>query len=255
MKLRSAFTILSFLAIPLLAFSWGKTGHRIVNEIAWQHMTKKARKNVQAVLGDEQLPLVGNWMDFIRSERSYDSLKYWHYCTVPDGKTYTEAGTPEKGDAVYGINKLTEELRTKQFSVDEVFALKCLTHLVGDIHQPLHVGNGTDKGGNDAKVEFFWSKTNLHRVWDSGMIDHQQLSYTEYAMWINVAKKDQIDQWQSTTVLDWVNEAIAVRSQVYNYPENGKLSYRYVYDNVALMNNQLLKAGIRLAGILNVIYG
>ena len=54
-------------------------------------------------------------------------------------------------------------------------------HIVGDLHQPLHVGNGKDRGGNDVKLDFFWESSNLHRIWDSGIIDQQKLSYTEYS--------------------------------------------------------------------------
>jgi hypothetical protein len=128
-------------------------------------------------------------------------------------------------------------------------------HLVGDIHQPLHVGNSTDRGGNDVKVEFMWQKTNLHRVWDSDLIDHQQLSYTEYADWINVATKDQIAAWQSAPILEWANESMGLRPLVYNFPENGKLSYEYNAACITTLNDRLTQAGIRLAHILNQIYG
>ena len=247
-------TVLVFL-FQTHAFGWGKTGHRVVGEIAWNHLSKKAQKNVQKALGDESLAIVGNWMDFIRSDRSYDSLKYWHYCTVPDSTTYTEVGAPEQGDVVMAINKFQQELSSKNYSVDETFALKCLVHLVADIHQPLHVGNGKDKGGNNVKVEFFGRNSNLHRVWDSDIIDSEQLSYTEYVAWIDVATKDQIDLWQKSTVLDWVAEAQSFRDQVYDYPENGKLGYLYIFENIKLVNQRLLQAGIRLAGILEDIYG
>lgn len=246
----------SFLIISSqAAFGWGQTGHRIVGEIAWQNLTKKAQKNIQKVLGNEQLGMIGNWMDFIKSEPSYDSLKPWHYCTIPEGKTYEEVRTPEKGDVVMAINKFIKELETKRYSVDEIFAIKCLVHLIGDIHQPLHCGNGTDRGGNSIKVEYMWQKTNLHRVWDTDIINGQQLSYSEYVNWINVATSDQISKWQSSTVLDWVKESQDLHTQVYDIPESGKLSYRYTYNNINSLNERLLQAGIRLAGILNNIYG
>ena len=233
-------------------YAWGQTGHRIVGEIAWQHLSKKAKKNVQRVLGTESLAMCGNYMDFIKSESSYDSLSPWHYCTIPDAESYHQH--PQEGDVIMAINKFIKELETQNYSVDEAFALKCLAHLVGDIHQPLHVGNGTDRGGNDKKVEFFYEKSNLHRVWDSGMIDHQQLSYSEYVTWINVATQDQIALWQKSALLDWANESKDCRDQVYNYPENGKLSYRYIYDNIALLNQRLLQAGVRLAAVINKVY-
>ncbi len=249
-------SILLLFICSSVAFSWGKTGHRVVGQIAYNHLTNKAKKNIQKVLGDEQLGMVGNYMDFIRSRSDTKYMTPWHYCTVPDGKTYDEVGAPEQGDAVVAIERLIEELKTKNFTYEsEIENLKYLVHIVADIHQPLHVGNGEDKGGNDIKVEFYWEDSNLHRVWDSGIIDKQQLSYMEYVRWIDIAKEDQITQWQTDGVRVWVKESYDYREQVYDFPESKKLNYRYVYDNIAAVNERLLQAGIRLAGILNEIYG
>lgn len=239
-----------------LSYGWGKTGHRVVGQIAANHLNKKAAKKVKAILGNESLAIVGNYMDFIRADKQYNYMTPWHYCTIPDGQTYDQAGTPEEGDVIATIQRLVRELKSKKFTdFDEAFALKCLVHLVGDIHQPLHVGNGTDRGGNDVKLTYMWEDSNLHRVWDSGMINFEQLSYTEYTQSIDFATESQITEWQAATVVDWAYESVALRSQVYDIPENKKLSYRYSFDNIATVNQRLLQAGVRLAGILNDIYG
>lgn len=250
-----------FLAILVLsncsgAFSWGKTGHRVVGLIAEKHISKKARKQIERILKGETIAEVGNYMDFIRSDDRYDYLAPWHYATIPDNMTYEEAGTPEAGDAITAINRLIAELRSGNLSKEEeAFSLKCLIHLIGDLHQPLHVGNGEDKGGNDLKVEYFWEDSNLHRVWDSGIIDSQELSYTEYADWIDNVTATQIEDWQNDSVLDWAYESMAYRDQVYDLPDSRKINYRYDYNNLELVNQRLLQAGIRLAGILNTLYG
>ncbi|HBH06092.1 MAG TPA: S1/P1 Nuclease [Flavobacteriales bacterium] len=238
-----------------MGYSWGKTGHRVSGEIAMRYLKPKVRKQVEKILHGESIAMVGNYMDFIKSEPKYDYMKPWHYVTVPDSVTYAEAGTPEQGDAYMAINKFKNELINGNYTVDEAFALKCLIHLVEDIHQPLHVGNGTDRGGNDIKVEFFWKPSNLHRVWDSGIIDGEQLSYTEYANWIDVTTRELVESWQSDALEVWIAESKSYRSQVYDFPEDKKLSYRYVYDNIEVVNLRLLQSGIRLAGLLNEIYG
>ncbi len=247
---------LLFTLLSTYAMSWGKTGHRIVGLVAEQHLSKKAKKNIYSVLRNETLAEVSNHMDFIKSDDNYRHMSPWHYTTIPDGKTYEEAGTSEQGDIMVTIDRLVKELKSKTFTdKDEAFALKCLVHLIGDIHQPLHVGNGEDKGGNDIKLDYFWKSSNLHRVWDSGMIDGNDFSYSEYVDWINHPTKIQVDTWQSASVLDWAYESQSVREQVYKFPEDKKLSYRYDYDNRKLLNERLLQAGVRLAGILNEIYG
>ena len=251
--------LIPFLAMLLAfqSFGWGATGHRVVGLIAERHLTKKARKNIQAVLGNETLAEVSNYMDFIKSDTTFRYMSPWHYATIPDDQTYEEAGTPEEGDVIVAIQLMIDLLRTRNFAeYEEAFALKCLVHLIGDIHQPLHVGNGTDRGGNDIKIEYFWQSSNLHRAWDSGIIDGQQYSYTEYTEWIDHATEEQLEAWSSLNVLDWANESKMHRAQCYEtVPENKRLTYRYNYDNIDLVNQRLLQAGIRLANVLNEIYG
>jgi hypothetical protein len=250
-----AFSILAFgLILSLNAFGWGQTGHRVIGQIAENHLSKKARKQIEKILRGQSIAMVGNFMDEIKSEPKYDSLKPWHYCTVPDGEAYT--GAPSEGDVIEAIEKYSNLLQSGSLSADEeAFALKCLIHLVGDIHQPLHVGNGTDRGGNDVEVTYFWRSSNLHRVWDTGIIDGQKLSYSEYADWIDHASKEQVSQWKDDDVMVWVSEAVSLRPQVYKLPESKKINYRYDYDNISTVNQCLLKAGIRLAAVLDQIYG
>jgi len=253
--MRTYILLFSFL-LSAQAVAWGPIGHRVIGRIAEKHLSQKARKNIERLLKHETIAEVSNHMDFIRSDNTNKHMDPWHYMTIPDGKTYAEAGTPEEGDVFVTIIRLMEELKSKQFTdKDEVFALKCLIHLVGDIHQPLHVGKEGDRGGNSVEVEFYWEKYNLHRVWDSGIIDEQKYSYTEYVEWIHHPTDEQIAEWQAATIMQWVEESMACREQVYNLPENMKINYRYVYDNIELVNKRLLQAGIRLAGVLNQIYG
>ncbi|MEN8250279.1 MAG: S1/P1 nuclease, partial [Bacteroidota bacterium] len=216
--------IILFLFPVIQATSWGLTGHRVIGQIAEEYLNKKARKEVKRILGTETLADVANWMDFIRSEPAYDHMKPWHYCTIPDGKTYQEAGTPEEGDVVVAINKFVGQLKSDTLTLEEEqFALKVLVHLIGDIHQPMHVGNGTDRGGNDVKVKYFWKDNNLHRVWDTGIIDGQNLSYTEWVMRINHTTKEDVAKWQAATIDDWTKEAMALRPSVYGIGEKGNI--------------------------------
>jgi len=253
MKYKVIFILLMFLAVQ--ASSWGLTGHRVVGQIAEIYLTKKAKKGVQKILGNETLADVGNWMDFIKSEPSYDFMKPWHYVTIPEGETYESSDKEPKGDVIWALNKFIGELKSDTLTMEEQqHALKSLVHLVGDIHQPLHVGDGTDKGGNDVKLKYFWKSSNLHRVWDSGMIDGQNLSYTEWVTWINHTDKAQVAKWQGATINEWAMESMAMRSSVYAIGEEKSINYRYNYDHIAEVDQRLLQAGIRLAGVLNDIF-
>ena len=239
----------------LNAISWGLTGHRVIAEIAQKHINSKTQKELKRVFEHESLAFNANWMDFVKSDTSYDYMKPWHYATIPDNKTYEQAGTPPEKDILWAINNFTGQLKSDTLTLDqERFALRCLIHLVGDIHQPLHVGNGEDKGGNEVKIKFFWKNSNLHQVWDSGMIDGEQLSFTEWAMFLDHSEKGEIERLQNSKPLDWVNESKALRASVYDTKGEDNLTYQYVYSHQAIVHRRLKEAGIRLAGLLNEIY-
>lgn len=247
--------LLSVFLIPN-AFSWGQLGHRVVGEVAEIYLSKKAKKRIAEVLDRESLAVSSTWMDEIKSDDAYDHTHDWHWVTIPDGKTYAETEKNPNGDVIATIERIIKELKVGGLSHEkEAEHVKMLVHLIGDIHQPLHVGTGEDKGGNDVRLKWFWSNSNLHRVWDSEMINDKQYSYTELTEAVNITTKEQVEKWQNDSVMDWAKESVSLRSQVYDLPEDKELSYEYAYKNWDTVQIQLLKAGIRLAGVLNDIYG
>ncbi len=255
--MKKYFFFVVFACVSSSVSAWGQMGHRVVGLIAEKHLSKKALKNIGLVLGDETLAEASTFMDDIKTDIAYRHMSPWHYATIPDGVSYAEVGTPEEGDVIQTIERLISELKSKQFTdEDEVFALKCLVHLIGDIHQPLHVGNGLDRGANDFKLRYFRRTSNLHRVWDSQIIEWQNYSYTEYVDWINHPTKQELEAWSSLEAVDWANESKLYRKQCYSsISEGGNLDYRYNYENLKLINLRLLQGGIRLSNVLNDIYG
>ncbi|HCY96879.1 MAG TPA: S1/P1 Nuclease, partial [Polaribacter sp.] len=138
---------------------------------------------------------------------------------------------------------------------DKAFHLKMLVHFVGDLHQPMHIGQKEDKGGNTIQLEWFGSRTNLHAVWDSKMIEGFNMSYIELADSANNLSKGQIAAIEAGTVVDWVNEIHEITKKVYASVEPGEnLRYRYSYDHFGTVRTQLQRGGIRLAKILNAIF-
>jgi len=244
------------LFISVNSFGWGSTGHRAVGLVAEKHLSAKAKKNIQKILGQNSLSEVSNWMDEIRSDSTYDRIATdWHWVTIETGKTYQESPKNSKGDVIATIDRIISELKkhTLDKKTEEEY-LKMLVHLVGDIHQPLHVGCCDDQGGNKVKVKWFGRETNLHTVWDSYMIDDTKLSYTELTNYLDEPDAATLAQWQKAPVLTWADEDKAVRKQVYAIGD-GSLSYKYSYVNLPLVKQRLLQAGIRLAAVLNEIYG
>jgi hypothetical protein len=246
--------ILLFCVIGNNSFGWGPTGHRATGWIAERYLSSKAKKKIRSLLGQETLAMASTWMDEIRSDSTYNHTADWHWVTIEDGKTYDQSPKNPKGDVIMTLERIISELKSHKLDrKKEIEAIKMLVHLVGDIHQPLHVGCCDDQGGNKVKVKWFRNDSNLHSVWDSGMIDDTKLSYTELAQALGLADKATTALWQKATVRDWANESMTYRKEVYDI-KDGNLSYRYSYLHLQSAKNRMLQAGVRLAGILNQIY-
>lgn len=244
---------------PAPALAWGKTGHRVVGAIAVKYLTPQAAAGVKRVLGVETLAEASTWPDFMRSDPS-DFWQYkaspWHYVTVPQGKAYAQVGAPPEGDAVTALAQFSTTLRDPKASLaDKQLALRFIAHIVGDLQQPLHAGNGTDKGGNEVQVTFAGKPTNLHAVWDSGLVDDEQLSYSELAEWLG-ARITSADakSWGSADPAVWIAESAALRDTIYPAKGETNLSYRYVFDHTAQMELRLEQGGVRLAAYLNQVF-
>jgi S1/P1 Nuclease len=249
--------ILSILLVGFIAnisFGWGVTGHRAIGLIAEKHLSTKAKKKLGKLLRQESLAIASTWMDEIRSDSTYNYTHDWHWVTIETGKTYEESPKNPNGDVIVTLERLIAELKTHKLDKKkEIEYIKMIVHLIGDIHQPLHVGCCNDKGGNDVKIKWFRSETNLHSVWDSNMIDDTKLSYTEAAQALGEPTKGELAKWQKATVREWAKESMTYRTQVYAVGE-GNLNYKYSYKNLDTVKHRLLQAGIRLAGVLNEIY-
>lgn len=257
----SLFLLLSY--FPLKAMCWGQLGHRIIAEIADSYLTAKTRAEIKKILGNESIAMASNWADFIKSDTSFKYLETWHYINFEKNLTYTELkdvlkkDTGRVNDAYTAIVFLTKELRKKSLPLyKKQMYLRLLIHIVGDVHQPLHVSPVGSTGGNDIKVQWFGQSSNLHRVWDAELIEEQQLSYTEYAKYLNHTTLAQRKKMQAEPISKWLYDSYTIAQNLHNeIPESSpKLGYRYNYDHIALLNQQLLKGGIHLAGLLNDIF-
>ena len=248
--------LIPFSSIEATNPDWGATGHRTVGEVAENYLKGKTKRKIKELLNGQSLALVATFGDDIKSDRRYNEFYSWHYVNMPFGVKYEDAVKNPKGDLVTGIEKckavILDEKASKE---DKVFYIKMLVHLIGDLHQPMHVGRKEDKGGNTIQVQWFSNGTNLHRVWDSNMINHFNMTYTELAENVAEISKEQVKFLQQGTIEDWANETQTFAVKVYASAGIGdKLGYKYMYDNFGLVRSQLQKGGIRLAKVLNDLF-
>lgn len=235
---------------------WGPTGHRATGKIAEKHLTKKAKRAIDELLEGESLAFVSTYADEIKSDKNYRKFYPWHYVNMPLDGNYETAAKNPKGDLVTGIQHCIKVLKDKNASVDDKrFYLKMLVHLIGDLHQPMHIGQKEDKGGNTIQVQWHGRGSNLHRVWDENLIKKWDMSYVELADNAKHLSKHQIKALQAGSVLDWVKDTHNLTKKVYKSAKVGeKLGYRYSYVYFPIVRQQLQKGGLRLAKLLNDIF-
>jgi hypothetical protein len=252
-------TIFFFLlaTINCQAFDWGKTGHRTTGAIAQQYLTKKTKKAIASLLDGQSLAFASTYADEIKSDDRYRSYGPWHYVNVPFDKTYQTHPKNESGDIIQGIDKCVEVLKSNTASrADKAFHLKLLIHFIGDLHQPMHVGLSSDKGGNDFQVQWYRDGTNLHSVWDTKMIESYGMSYTELAHNMPQINKKERKSIAAGDHRDWMRDSRKVIKEIYARTDKGdQLGYRYMYEHFNTVRNQLQKGGIRLAALLNELFG
>lgn len=242
------------------AYGWGRDGHRMTGDIASRYLTPAAAYAVQDLLGEQTLADVSTWADEIKSDRSYDWARPWHYVNVNPGmeRFVLERDCPEHGCVVSAIIKYAEVLRSETADrAEKKEALKFLVHFVGDLHQPLHVGYARDRGGNDVAVDFFGSRTNLHFVWDVSLIARRKIHWKRYADELYRAiEREQRRAWsKSLDPSDWATESFHLAERyAYAIPDDARLEQAY-YDRVMpVVDERLAQAGVRLAAMLNDIF-
>jgi hypothetical protein len=236
------------------AGAWGPQGHRVAALLTEPLLDEETRLEVRALLGDQSLADASTWADRMRDNPS----PYWqrqagpyHYVTVPPGKTYAEVGAPAKGDSVTALREFRGLLEDESAPrVRRQLALRFSIHIIQDLHQPLHVGNGSDRGGNDIKVTVRGEGSNLHRVWDSTLIsaagrsDRNWVSRLDLDGMLREELADCSDDPES-----WIAESARLRDRI--YPTGRGLDDAYFRKHLPAVEQRLQASAIATACWLN----
>jgi hypothetical protein len=245
MKIAS-WAIMFALASAGNAYGWGQEGHSIVAELAQHRLTDASVSALQKLLGrNVSLASIASWADDYRAE--HPETGGWHFVNIPDDRaTYDPAVDCAKQNcAVDAITHFTAVLGDCAKTAEEqTEALKFIVHFVGDIHQPLHSTDRADpytrkddQGGNLVKVTFFGADTNLHAVWDTGLIMHTVYDWGAYVVRVESG---------------WLRgRDLFAHSTAYDYPDDAILGLQYLNKSVPIVDRQLSLAGVRLAQLLN----
>ena len=222
-----------FFGLPLGGFAWGVVGHRAIGKVADNHLSGKARKEIAQLLGHETLALVSTYPDEIRPYPEFAYTSPWHYVNTAVGLTQPQYESQLKSiTEPTAYNSLLAQIKTLRDPTatreQKIFALKFVVHIVGDVHQPLHTGTAESRGGNKILVKFRGKDTNLHGLWDSGLIDYTGLTYLELAATVDHTDRAQIRRWQQDPPATWLFESYQLSQPLaVEAEQQPELDYRY----------------------------
>ena len=263
MNYMKRFLVLSLMLLVLVPYgqhllAWGAKGHRIIAQVAYDNLNKKARKQVDAVLGKHGMIYLASWADEIKSDTIYPNSHDWHYQDLDGGLTDSAVVAkltdyPQEGGNMFrALDSLKNELK---YHKDNHDALAFYVHLYADRYCPMHVAHLDDKGGNAVKMKWFGQNTNLHSVWDAKIIDSKGFTYSEYAIYLQDRFGKMKKNVQKMTEHETLLSTYHLTDDIYTYQTswNGN-AYHYSYFWIDEMEWQMYISAIKLAQHLNQIY-
>ena len=241
------------LGLTQTGWAWGGTGHRLIAGVAAKMIAPSTREEVDRLLEGKSMADVALWADQIKKERPETAP--WHYVKFSAAREWEESTPVLDGPNILtAVSELTDRLRNSSLSDSERReALMFVIHLVGDLHQPMHCAPDGDVGGNAVSVSFYDKETNLHKVWDSYLLEElpgsedEKLTALEQS-WGDIRESDR----GSADYISWATESNQVsRRHAYLLPDNHQLGDTYVRDNLRSCSRQVWLAGVRLANLLD----
>jgi hypothetical protein len=258
----STAVLLMIIHTPNPLWAWGWIGHRVSAKMAERHLTPAALASVRALLGPGvSLAAASTWAD---EQQDIKEAYRWHFVNVPIKETqYSSRYCPSSGCVVSKIDDFRRVLKNPRASrLQKQQALKFLIHFIADLHQPLHVGDNNDLGGNQLQVRFFDNGSNLHRVWDSQIMErhtkNEGVWLWDMTYWANPRNAE---LWAKGTPEEWATETLQIAKEAYCLPgasvpmkPGSRLDDRYCQFALPIIQRQLAKSGIRIAFVLNEIF-
>lgn len=256
-SMRNFFWLVLLVNLPSVALAWGPGGHRIVGQIAEQHLTETAAEAIHDILGERTLADVSTWADEIKDQRPETSP--WHYINPPpSAKRVTLDHCSSKGCVLSTILDQSRVLRSRRSTpAEKTEALSFVVHMVGDIHQPMHVSRAEDRGGNTIDVKIKGDRTNLHRAWDSGIMNLRRSSWGEIAEVLQAEITDEqvVDWSRPLDPAAWATESYQhAMGFAYKIPSDGELEDAYLDQSQNIIDERLKMGGVRLAALLNQLF-
>jgi hypothetical protein len=230
--------------------AWGSAAHRLIGELAESRLTPKAAAEVRRLLAAEPSATLGSVAPWADEHRSRVDAP-WHYVNIPPaaGCQYqSKRDCPDGACVVEAIERQLNVLASKASDDQRLRALKYVIHLIGDVHQPLHAGRAEDKGGNTVQLQAFGRGTNLHALWDTGLV----VNWPGGLLALQKGAEDQIKSADSSgTPQSWAEESCRLVEQNWFYPRRHTLEFDYQTKANPVIQQRISQAAARLAAELN----
>lgn len=236
------------------AHGFGADGHRIAGLIAQERLCTEAQQQVRTLGQGQGLDQLGLWADWIRGEPEWEHSAAWHYMNIPDGARLEDYRHPPEGDILWAIRYFGARLADRQEPIAERRdALRFLVHFAVDIHQPLHVGRESDRGGNMIDIDpDTGGPVNLHRFWDTDAVALSGLEVEDYVLNLAGLIEANAPAWEQDMLMDWARESQILRPDVYDFGGRGnRLTRNYLENAERITRVRLAQAGVRLAAEVN----
>lgn len=251
------------LSVALPAQAWGPLGHRLVARLADGDLGPQARAGINRLLQGEADPTlagIANWADELRGSDPGLGKRSarWHYVNIGgDGCAYDAARDCPGGNCVVAALEAQAAILAdaSRSDAERRQALKFVVHFVGDAHQPLHAGHAEDRGGNDYQVNWRGKGSNLHSLWDSGMLNAQGLGEDAWLARLRALPAPApASPLPARAPQLWAEQSCRVVATPGFYPAGHVIDDAYVDAHLSTAEAQLRLAGARLAAVLNAAF-
>lgn len=262
--------ILTLLTTALPGFArearaWGPRAHRVASRVAESRLTPAARAGIRALLHEgDTIVSESSWADH-EGHDAVPGSAAWHFVNVPiSAARYDDRYCPAGVCVVAKVKHFRKLLADRRAPrAERARALLFLVHLVEDVHQPLHVGDNRDRGGNQTQVQYLGEATNLHRLWDSQLIDAAARDERAWTDAVNrLVTPENVARWSQGGVESWADESLQEAKKAYHFPPGSprpaeagvRLGSDYAEAALPVIRLRLAQAGVRLANELNAVF-
>lgn len=252
--IRMVFLVTLLCCTAISTFGWGRAGHHIIVDVAQSIVTKSTNDSIAKYLADETWHNASIWMDELRGNPEFDYMRKWHFVNMEKNQAYSPA--IENGDNI--VNQLDVAIRNlknrRNLTPNQVaINIKVLFHLMGDLHNPLHVGFGNDRGGNDVKVFYNGKTFSLHRIWDTEIIEAKPSTRSDIMDRLQKTKKCKLKRLAKGGAQKWLTNSRSALPVVYSLTTD-TITTQYLEQGNPVAQNLLFLGGVRLGVTLNKIF-